>query len=138
MTLGKHSLGYLGECHVRLELAKRGIRSIGTNSYVGFDLLAVDMHGNSKRIEVKSSRKRYASGSWIWSFGPNKGSDFVVGVGFDIEVGTENNPVFFVFPKLARPSSNIGVPCEDKIKRGSKYRKFLGAWDLIVKDGVLE
>ena len=145
-------IGYIADCYVMLELARRNIYSQKLFSYFDYDLLAE----NDIRIEVKSSNisiirdKRCKTERKVWSFnnyevvkfidrvkrisrGRDRRCDFFVFVGF----GENYIPKkFFVVPKeVVGNRIAVTIPVNRvSVKKSTDvcFEQYDGRWDLIV------
>ena len=141
--------GRLGELYVEEELIKRGIFSMKTTIYSGFDLLTE----TNKRIEVKTSKyskfkskkngKEYFYGAWGFvtnntnefckKYNPcSRNYEYLVLVCLD----KERKPVrFYIIPKEVIGKRKIVRIWESKSYRlGSKYDKYLNNWGEITNE----
>lgn len=137
-----YKLGYLGECYVILELAKRNMFSTKLHDRFDFDLIT----NNGLRIEVKTaklSEKYYPLrkdgnitiyNRWIFRNGGkvekdniSRNCDFYIFVCLDIL----NNPIkYFIIPsKIVDKKQTIAFP--HKSKKYSQWSDFENKWDLI-------
>lgn len=144
------SLSYLGECYVRLELAKRGYKVISTVPGFFFDLLGHD----GKKIEVKTATKSLSKKNKngenydyvVWKFRlsleqQKQHPDFYVCV---LMEDLEQAPIsYFIFPKGSQEvytesnKSGILFIYESDLKglltKENKLNRYqyLNRWDLI-------
>jgi len=145
----KKSLGYMGECYVKLELAKKGFFVSGVDHGFHFDLLCE----NGAKIDVKAAlpsknrtflnRKWYTYKNWQFRISHPKQievNDFIVGVIFD---NLESSPLgYFIFPieyiKKFRKKGQLNIYESDIAGKSKKKNKkdlyqYLNNWNLIIK-----
>lgn len=142
MKYSKVEIGELGECYVRLELAKRKINCMKVNFRFDYDFLLQD----GKKLEVKTAtlRQKGKKYTWkVWQFGNTSHAPRKINGKLKwVNEKRDRFCDFFIFLCLDdkfKPKRYYIIPKKEIGKRtvidigitGGKWQKWKDRWDLI-------
>ena len=138
---------YLGECYVKLELAKRDFRVSGVDMGFNFDMLGQNGAVMEVKTALPSKNRAFKRGKWYiyknWQFRLDKKQiervDFVVCV--ILEDKGEEPVCYFMFPiehiKKYKKSNHwtvfeSDIKGEFKTKKKRDLQKYKNNWDMLI------